>query len=742
LAREAAYEDEQSRAGNVNAVMALHAFGNEAWQRRRAAEVAAGLAAPQPAASLLPVDTPPELVAVDAFGDRLYTATLVREYVDSAGQVYRFRFTQRYFNNAPGLWQRLPPDEARLAETSVWTGRRMSVSFPVADEAWMVRALPEIDAYLEQACADWACPTELSLPILFSGELGEMTPPLPPTRPAEYSGGYPIIFDTTFRAPRYPRLVILTSPQLAGVPHDEAASQALVRAITSDLLGQLAAETAGTNRAQFAYFLDVLVARAEARLGLSATPAYQPTLAEYVPVTALWRDVVGNGGGPRPAVAPRLAGLWFLNEILGERLPTADAGLLATVREAPDLVTWLEGGAQIDGEAAIEQWEAAMTSQLAAAAPADWRLLQGLAYTCAGNAWLVAARGPQLLPQETGQSWLGPLSVSPDGLKIAAPTVLSDTNQLRLVDVLGMTTTVVVPHTAYPLGWAATGDLVVVDQTPAEDGRMVNRLRVYNVTTGGFTPVTGMELAERSADPVWSANRQTLAFTLTDAVGSRTSRTVPAIVAFDDPFSMVVAAWQGISPALSPDGRWLAYITTQAADSLTIAPTEARIEVLDLETNNIYPVLTLAELFNSRPVDQFTGLSWSPDGTRLAAIASLGNFDFLYALALETGTPNVIKSVSEVAVPIADFELVGFSADSQFLAVSNSASTTRRLMVLDLEGAEAPVFAANADAAAWSPGGHRLAIANAAGLYVAEPDTGVVQWVTDGNCTPSWHPLH
>ncbi len=738
LAREIVYEDEQSLAGNVNAVMALHAWGNTAWQRRRTAEVEAGLAAPVPAASLTPLAEPPQIVAVDTFGERLFSSTVVRQYTDSAGGVYRFRLTQRYFNNGPGLWQRLPPDEARLAATTFWSGRRISVTYPVADAEWMAAALPQIDAYLVQACADWACPSELALPVLFTGQLDEMPRPVETNRTAAIAGGYPLIFDTPFRAPRYPPLIVLPSPQLAGVPHDEAASQALVRALTADFLGELAGDAGGTTRAQHFYFLDALVARAEARLGLSAAPPQQPALTEYLALDDLWGDTTGStGGARRPVVAPRLQAMWFLNAVLDDRLPSADAALLRAVRDARSLGDWLSA-AQVDGPAAMAAWEAEVTSVLAAAAPANWGQLRGLAYTCAGEAWLVEAAGPRPLPRAAGEYWLGPVSVSPEGLHAAVPAVISDTGQLRLVNLETLTTTVVVAHDAYPLGWAATGELVYVEQLPSTvDGRPVSRLRIYRVESGVFGQVTGMEVAVPRDQPAWSANRQALAFTLTDNALAVDARTLPAILAFDGTQQLTLAAWEGHAPTLSPDGRWLAYITNQVAGTLSTSA-EARVELLDLETKAASVALGPADLPTERPVDLLTDLSWSPDGQRLALVARQGSDDHLYVLHLGETLSGPLKSITELAVPAASFQLAGFSFDGELLAVAESAATGPRLLVLAVNAPGAPIFEATASLAAWSPNDHLLAIANAAGLYVADPASSEVHWVAGGECRPSW----
>jgi hypothetical protein len=67
----------------------------------------------------------------------------------------RFALPQRYQLLGPGLWQRLPPDTAAPADTTVVSGFRFSATLPVADLPWLSDSLFAADAALVQACADW-----------------------------------------------------------------------------------------------------------------------------------------------------------------------------------------------------------------------------------------------------------------------------------------------------------------------------------------------------------------------------------------------------------------------------------------------------------------------------------------------------------------------------------------------------------------------------------------------------------
>jgi len=140
IAQEIAYEDAQSQARNVAAVRTLHVWATEDWGKRRLAEAAAGLAATLPAENLLPLAEPPRLDDLRLVEPYVYEANVLRRYADSAGQVYTFALTQRYRSTGPGLWARLPPVEPNPAETLTWAGRRISVTFPLADQPWIRNA--------------------------------------------------------------------------------------------------------------------------------------------------------------------------------------------------------------------------------------------------------------------------------------------------------------------------------------------------------------------------------------------------------------------------------------------------------------------------------------------------------------------------------------------------------------------------------------------------------------------------
>jgi hypothetical protein len=80
---------------------------------------------------------------------------VLRDFSDPSGQSVTFEYRQRYLQLAPGIWESLAPDTASLVETRQWAGLHISATYPLADERWMLAALPKIDGTLQAACIDW-----------------------------------------------------------------------------------------------------------------------------------------------------------------------------------------------------------------------------------------------------------------------------------------------------------------------------------------------------------------------------------------------------------------------------------------------------------------------------------------------------------------------------------------------------------------------------------------------------------
>lgn len=741
LTHEIVYEDEQARAGNVEAVLALHSWASEPWRQRRRAEVALGLAAPLPADTLRPAATSPVLLALDSPADRTFTAVVARQFTDSAGQVVTFTLTQRYRNLGPGLWERQPPDQEALnAAIDTWTGARLSATYPAADAAWMQTALPQVDAYLSEACALWQCLPAARVAVTFTTQLDQL-PRLRPLRTAAEAAaappaGYPAIFDLPFRNPRYPSKIVLASPQLAGQPADEAATQALIRAYTADFLGQLAADVVVSSRTQHRYFLDVLVARMEVRLGLSAMPPRRVPVSAYLPVTTLWSDIVGNAGSGRPPeLAPRLQGLWFLDHALAGRPPTAEGDLLAHMRWQTTLAGWLNLSLGLDGDAAVAAYEAELRAQWAATAP-DWAALEGLLYSCGETLARVQGGGPVPLPWAGGGTYLTPEALSPNGRYLAVAAGVRTIESLQVLDLTHHTvvTLTTAPGWNWPLGWSADNRLVYI--TPNDAGSYSYDLHLYDPATALSQPVPGGPFFMDAYH--WSADHRALAFTLTTDGDSLEGGTRPAVLTFDGPATLLQLNVRGHAPALSPDGRWLAYAARREATG-DLVYDEPAVTFIELDTAVIYEA-QLPSLLPSEGTElHFGALLWSPDGTRLAFTTQRPGDTALHLLTLR-GATSAGGADLETYPLLADVvDLLSFSADSRYVSARHFDGSTSALQLLVFDTATGAV-AADVPAywPVWSPQGHQLVLSGAAGLYTLDVETGAEQFIAGDQCSATW----
>jgi WD40 repeat protein len=750
IAAEIAYEDERSFARDAQMVAALQSKTSEAWVRQRADEAGAGLPSPLPAANLRPLPEPGEVLRLTTPAPDTFEVTVLRTFVDSAGERYQFEFTQRYRNLGPGLWERLPPDESRLRDTSTWNGRRLTATYPVLDAPWMEQALPQIDAYLVALCEEWDCPFRPPIMVTFSGRLSDLPSPPEDWRAADAAPTHPIIFDLPSRPSQYPSRAVLPSPQLAGYPHDEAAAAALIRATAVHLLGYLAEELFPPRRIGENYFFDALLARAEVRLGISAPPTVEITPYEFAPPAQLWQD---NRASPRSDLPFRLQALSFLDFALAAQPASAELRLLRNLRRQSNLDDWLAASLDVEAAPLVEAWVASVTAGFASSAT-PWERLDGLAYACEGSAGLVREGRLHTLPLAGGSLWLSPHGLSPDGTRLAvvAPGVQFESQlQLQILDLNGSDVQLVSEGGFWPLGWSASGQLVYLSQggEAGEEtcGDFPCRLRAYDPATGRdydvirqpVSPSLGIFLGGLS---LWSPDRSALGLTLTDDSPEGESRAVPAIVSLIDPVQALIPAREGHSPVLSPDGTRVAVIVGGAIwDSNP--PSRTSLEVVDLETQATTTLLTSEALAAEGQPELILGAEWSPDGAVLAVLTS-GEQNSLLLLPTDGNPPRTLAtSTDSFPIPL------GFSADSRYLAALNMSGDRGGLRLYDLHTDGGEIFIAAAwgyeffsKFAAWSPTGHLLAVAGPGGLYVTDPATGEFYWINSHRaCRLAWYDL-
>jgi dipeptidyl aminopeptidase/acylaminoacyl peptidase len=151
-------------------------------------------------------------------------------------------------------------------------------------------------------------------------------------------------------------------------------------------------------------------------------------------------------------------------------------------------------------------------------------------------------------------------------------------------------------------------------------------------------------------------------------------------------------SWSQICPRWSPDGQTVAFV--ESGNSLWIARgdgSEERVAVVAPETGTLSQV------------------SWSPDGTAIAAIDTSG--DSLWIVPIDGTGPRVLQRAMDGVEFVRGLTGEGprFSADGTRIAVPAQGSSGLYLLVLSVDGRGAPVELDGGDVFAWSPTGHELA---------------------------------
>ncbi|MCC7361193.1 MAG: hypothetical protein IT317_17035 [Anaerolineales bacterium] len=766
LTAEVVYEDEQSLAGAAD--LALSVWGEPPftspvndplvlWRKRRAAEVALGLAAPLPVAALTPAGGPPSVTAVkpDPNNPNFWIVTVVRGYHDSAGGLMQFALDQRYQSAGPGLWQRVPPNTAAPAATTIFAGERISITLPVDALPDLSDSLFALDAALVQACADWgttACGDD-QLVAVFTAQpnLLPAASAIPPGAEAG-RGPYPWAFDLAAAVPPAPTRLYLPSPQVAGRPHDDAARAALTHALTVYGLTALANAQTGKGELRSDFFRDALVARAELRLGLTAPPTYTLQAADYLSVAGLWAagpDTLALE--PSAALPLSLQALQFLDLALGERPPTADAALLRALTRRPDLRAWLTGAlGQTDTAAALAAWEQQAAAQLNAAGAPPAASLDGLLYTCAGETFLQRGGAALALPDPApwpGQS-LSNMALSAAGRYLARVTSSEPgVARLEVLDLAepqpAVPVAVADAPEIYLIGWANDQTLVYAQRLAGSSDSAILELRGYDRAAG-----QSRELASEALAPWflglgdWLPDRTGLVVNLALTDTTSPLGFAPALISLEPGVPPRQLVEQGFPARLSPDGRLLVYglLEPMGVDNFQLLT----LMLLDRATGAQRLLARAADLnlpdgpavalFNLLP------LAWTGDSAWVVALAAGNTSTHLYLLPASPGGPPI--ALPPIGGEAAFFMAVAASPDGRYLSYwPYGQAGVAPLTLLDLASlqpgattAAVQTLAQQAAAAAWAPTGHRLAVAGRGGLRLIDLDTGATRWLDFRDC--------
>ena len=245
--------------------------------------------------------------------------------------------------------------------------------------------------------------------------------------------------------------------------------------------------------------------------------------------------------------------------------------------------------------------------------------------------------------------------------------------------------------------FAYRGGQGVWDFVAQEYGRekvteILDRVRLGRSVDGAFQRATGLSLRELSDR--WKRTLRTVYFP--EVAAREETEMVGRIVASRE----VGGAGYHASPAISPQGDRVAYVATEdGLFDVYVATTVGRPRVRKLIDGQETVQFESLRLLSP-------GLSWSPDGARLAVVVTSGASDGFALVDVESGEVETIRPAGVQAVVS-----VAWSPDGRTLAFEGTAGAHSDLYTLNLEtGAVAnltrDLFSDHAPA--WTPDGTAL----------------------------------
>jgi hypothetical protein len=477
---------------------------------------------------------------------------------------------------------------------------------------------------------------------------------------------------------------------------------------------------------------------------------------DTIPIGLVWQtsfvthDFFRNDlGGWRTDLVARQEAFDFLNFVLASQPASADGALLMHLRWPPGMTLdqWLSdslGSAAVQTAAA---WENVALAHLAGSPEPDWQPYEGLVMACNDGVYQVQGGSPRAVPKQVtpGLATLGIGDVSLDGRYLAIVNAGEPPPGARLhgyavtLTVLDLTTGVESIVDGGPLaaiiGWSASGQLIFVVPNPVPDS--YSPVPAYNLIA--YDPADGREhlLTPDSVSlavfgpNVWSADHSKLVWTAVAPGPVGLAQGPLAVYTFGPQPHIDRIGESGGEPALSPDGRQLAFITT-----VTGGPNRASSEMKVLDRANPR-VRYLAFSWNTgQPpaATKFWVPQWSPDGQQLGW--SAGSPSQIQTAPIGGGA---VKMWTIGRQPVF---LRSFSPDGRYLmgeaandmepiaqGVQNYLSL-KQLWLFDQQSKTIqPPASLWAYSTLWMPDSHRLLAAGPAGITSLDPATGEYEWL-------------
>ena len=348
-------QQEQARlAGDQTALQAWFKDPAGGWAQDQLQHLRSGW---QPAAFGLPgaqiERLPGTIVSYQVLSANLVRTEVARSYLLADGTDAKIALPQ-YYQYADGTWRQVPGPNYPTDDQEVVHGSRVDVHYNPADVALATSTANELAALLSRACADWNCPPDLQVAVVFGSP--EPTP-LPDTAAINSLSGcltFQMLVAGQTRLPD--QLIMLPAREWAGYPLDAAGASAVQRSAAVQALANVAGRLTGgtpgmdgTTRP----FLYAFLVRELVRLGVESSGLDQLRTAPPVADSAhLWSLPT-----PGPDLPPTLLSALAISNRLMAGRPMADEGrLLHALGQAHNPVDWLQAGLGLTPSEAQAVW--------------------------------------------------------------------------------------------------------------------------------------------------------------------------------------------------------------------------------------------------------------------------------------------------------------------------------------------------------------------------------------------------
>ena len=241
VAAAVSYEDQQAARGAITLLLNVQDRGNIDWLAVRRDEALARQPAPLPSPVLNFGPGSPKVADLTAIDADFVSANVSRAFSAPDGQSLTFTLPQFYRRGAGDAWLRSAPPGSFWGNWLDWQGNQLVIRYSERDAVFVNQAAPVLDRRLADACAVWTggCPSQSPVRLYLSGFVGSLEyDPLLNVEvriaPGDVAGQAVTPSDYFLSVP---------SPQIAGIPTDDASRSYLTDYLAVRLLAALARHT-------------------------------------------------------------------------------------------------------------------------------------------------------------------------------------------------------------------------------------------------------------------------------------------------------------------------------------------------------------------------------------------------------------------------------------------------------------------------------------------------------------------